>query len=249
VTAERYFSVYQALNIAMDLTSIKTTLGSDVTANVLVTDYATGTPMPGINLEFFQSVDGGASYSSGKFATLTTDSEGRGTISFIPTATSNYVIQARGQLGYATQLFYSNVSLTVSPYEGKNAFSVQSTSTVTDLTFSSSTKELRFTVSGESGTTGITKVFIAKSLVADGTSVNVKLDQDDIEYTVTEMGDYWVLTFTYTHSSHAVLVGMPTLSTSSGIGGLSMELLAIIGVVAVAAVGALLILRSRRGKK
>jgi len=250
VTAERYFSVYQALNITMDLTSIKTTLGSDVTANVLVTDYATGAPMPGINLEFFQSVDAGASYSSGKFATLTTDSEGKGTVSFIPTATSNYVIQARGQLGFASQFFYSNVSLTVSPYEGKNAFSVQSTSTVTDLTFSSSTKELRFTVSGESGTTGITKVFIAKSLVADGTSVNVQLDQDDIEYSVSEMGDYWVLTFTYTHSSHAVLVGMPTLSASSGgIGGLSMELLAIIGIVAVAAVGALLFLRSRRGKK
>ena len=57
-----------------------------------------------------------------------------------------------------------------------------------------------------------------------------------------------MLTFTYTHSSHAVLVGMPTLSTSSSIGGLSMELLAI-RCGRRGGRRALLILRSRRGKK
>ncbi|NLT38490.1 MAG: hypothetical protein GXX95_10095 [Methanomassiliicoccus sp.] len=68
-------------------------------------------------------------------------------------------------------------------------------------------------------------------------------------YTVTEMGDNWVLTFTYGHSYHAVLVGMPTLSASSGIGEFSMKVLAIVVVVAVAAVGALHFLLSGRRKK
>ena len=111
-----------------------------------------------------------------------TTTAGQGTISFIPRPprTTSY---RPGQLEYA-QLFYSNVSLTVS-VEGKNAFSVQSTSTVTDLV-QLQHQELRFTVAAR--TTGITKVFIA-SLVADGTSVNVKLDR-----TTSTRSRRWVIT-------------------------------------------------------
>jgi parallel beta-helix repeat protein len=247
-TAEKYFSVYKLLVLDMDLSSLKMTLGSDVTADIVVTDYATGEPVSQVAIDFYQSVDGGMTYATSKFSSASTDNEGKATTSFIPAATSNYVIQARAYSGNIVRQSYANVSLTVSAYEGKNAFSVQSTSTVTDLSFDSATKVLRFTVSGVSGTTGETKVMIAKSLVADGHSVDVSLDQSAIEYTVSEMGDYWVLTFTYHHSAHAIAVGMPTLGmqASGGIMGLDPAILIVlVGVVAGVLVGVLLVRRRR----
>jgi 5-hydroxyisourate hydrolase-like protein (transthyretin family) len=248
VTAEKCFSVYKLLVLDMDLSSLKMTLGSDVTADVVVTDYATGLPVSQVAIDFYQSVDGGASYGTNKFSTVSTDNDGKATTSFIPAATSNYVIQARAYMGNIMRQSYANVSLTVSPYEGKNAFSVQSTSTVTDLSFDSATKVLRFTVSGVSGTTGETKVSIAKSLVADGHSVNVNLDQNALDYTVSEMGDYWVLTFTYHHSSHAIAVGMPTLGAQSAGGALGLDSLLLVGLVGavVVVLGAVFVMRRRK---
>jgi hypothetical protein len=224
------------------------TLGSDVTADVVVTDYATGEPVSQVAIDFYQSVDGGMTYGTSKFSSASTDNAGKATTSFIPAATSNYVIQARAYAGEVTRQAFANVSLTVSPYEGKNAFSVQSTSTVTDLSFDSATKVLRFTVSGPTGTTGETKVSIAKSLVTDGHSVNVSLDQNTLEYTVSEMGDYWVLTFTYHHSTHAIEVGMPTLGSQSPAGVLGLDPILLVGLVGVVVVVLVAVLFLRRRK-
>ncbi len=240
VLAEKAFSVYRLLEVSMDLDAIKATLGSDVTASVTVIDYATGQPLSQVAVDFYQSVDGGMTYGTNKFASGSTDNGGKVTVSFIPASTSNYVIQARAAMGnvmgVSTRQYVANVSLTVAPYEGKNAFSVLSTSMVTDLSFDSITKVLRFTVSGPTGTTGETKVSIAKSLVADGHSVNVSLDQNAVEYTVTSMGDYWVLTFTYHHSTHAIAVGMPTLGTQAPGGVLGLDPLLLVGLISVVVV-------------
>lgn len=248
VTAEKYFSVYRVLDVSMDLDSMKASLGSDVAASVTVTDYATDLPLSQVAVDFYQSVDGGLTYGSSKFASGSTDANGKVAVSFIPASTSNYVIQARAYMGSVMRQYYANVSLTVTSYEGKNAFSVLSTSTVTDLSFDSVTKVLRFTVSGPTGTTGETKVSIAKSLVADGHSVNVSLDQNAIEYTVSEMGDYWVLTFTYHHSAHSIAVGMPTLGAQALGGPLGLDpllLVGLVGVVTAVLVGILLVRRRK----
>jgi hypothetical protein len=257
VTAEKDFSAYRLLIVSMEMDSTNTTLGSALTANVHITDYATGAVVPGVSVDFYRSVDNGMTFDASKFSSASTDNQGNATTSFIPESTSNYMIQARAYSGNGVMTSvrpaYANVSLVVTPYQGKNAFSVQSTSTVSDLSFDSNLKVLRFTVSGVSGSVGVTKVSIAKSLVADGTSINVSLDQNTLAYTVASMGDYWVLTFTYHHSTHSVSVGMPALSgqttggsIDSGLPDMDILVIGLVGAVAAVLVAVVLVRRRRK---
>jgi parallel beta-helix repeat protein len=257
VITEKDFSVYQLLIVSMEMDSTNATLGSALTANVHITDYATGAVVPGVSVDFYRSVDNGITFDASKFSSASTDNQGNATTSFIPESTSNYMIQARAYSGNGVMASvrpaYANVSLVITPYQGKNAFSVQSTSTVTDLSFDSNHKVLRFTVTGAPGSVGVTKVSIAKSLVADGTNINVSLDQNTLAYTVAPMGDYWVLTFTYHHSTHSVSVGMPTLggqttsgSTNSGLPGMDIMVIGLVGAVALVLVAVLLVRRRKK---
>jgi len=45
--------------------------------------------------------------------------------------------------------------------------------------------------------------------VSDPTILNVYLDANQLEYTVTDLTDSWQLYFTYKHSKHTVLIAMP----------------------------------------
>jgi peptidoglycan/xylan/chitin deacetylase (PgdA/CDA1 family)/PKD repeat protein len=116
-----------------------------------------------------------------------------------------------------------NVALTVTNTEGLNGsaselvtaevavagiFSVASNSTVSDLSFNLTSLELSFTVAGPSGTTGLTRVTIAKTLVANVTNLKVFLDEKPLQYSVTETGDSWVVSFTYTHSTHYITLAL-----------------------------------------
>lgn len=116
-----------------------------------------------------------------------------------------------------------NVSLTVTNIEGlegsasklvtadivvQGIFSVASNSTVTDLSFNSTSLELSFIVVGPSGTTGLTRVTIVKTLAADVTNLKVFLDEKPLQYSTTETEDSWVVSFAYTHSTHHVMLAL-----------------------------------------
>jgi peptidoglycan/xylan/chitin deacetylase (PgdA/CDA1 family)/PKD repeat protein len=116
-----------------------------------------------------------------------------------------------------------NVTLTVTNIEGldgsasklvtadvavEDIFSVASNSTVSDMSFNSTSLELGFTVAGPSGTTGLTRVTIAKTLVANITNLKVFLDGTQLQYSTTETGDSWVVSFTYTHSTHYITLAL-----------------------------------------
>jgi hypothetical protein len=87
-------------------------------------------------------------------------------------------------------------------------FAVSSNSTVTSLAFNSTTSVLSFTVSGPSGTTGYVKVTIAKSLISNPENIKVYLDGNQLNYEVTSSADSWLLSFTYSHSTHQVSIDM-----------------------------------------
>ncbi len=85
---------------------------------------------------------------------------------------------------------------------------VQSNSTITNLSFNSTSHQLAFTASGPSGTYGLTKVTIAKSLVEDATAFSIALDGNQLEFSIESADDSWVLLFSYHHSSHQVVIGL-----------------------------------------
>ena len=77
---------------------------------------------------------------------------------------------------------------------------------MSDLSFDSTDRELSFAVSGPSGTAGYIEVAIAKSLVEDLSDVEVKLNDEEVDYTITSLDDSCLLYLTYLHSTHEVTI-------------------------------------------
>jgi len=107
------------------------------------------------------------------------------------------------------------VNFALEPCETQSAFSVTSNSTLSALTFDSASRELSFSVSGDSGTTGYVNVNIPKSLVSDVSGLKVYLDSTQIDYTAQSQGDSWLLYLTYHHSSHSVMISLASASSPS----------------------------------
>ena len=92
---------------------------------------------------------------------------------------------------------------------GQNMFLLESNSTVTAFAFNSSTNELGFNVTGESGTAGYVKLAIAKTLLPDAQNLKISLDGKQIDYTLSQTEDSWILNFNYPHSTHQVSIILP----------------------------------------
>ena len=139
-----------------------------------------------------------------------TDAYGQYYVQWMPSATGYFTIEA-DWAGNATHLASNDtVSLSVLPYQNTYAFSVESNSTVSGLTFDTNSQTLSFSVSGESGTEGYARVTIAKALVPDITKLQVQLDGVNYSYFAVSLDDSWLLTFTYSHSAHRVEVYLVT---------------------------------------
>ena len=140
----------------------------------------------------------------------TTDQLGKYYVNWIPPATGYFTVKAVWT-GNATHFgANNNISLSTIPYQNQYVFSVESNSTISALVFNSTSLELSFTVSGETGTRGYVKVTIAKSLVSNIADVKVYLDGNQTEYSATSQDDACILTFTYTHSTRYVTIDLKT---------------------------------------
>jgi hypothetical protein len=78
------------------------------------------------------------------------------------------------------------------------------------LGFESDNRELKFNITGPNGTEGYVKVRIAKSLIVDIQTVEVKLNNTEIDYVASSMNDSWLLYFTYSHSTHNIIIKLPS---------------------------------------
>ena len=116
-----------------------------------------------------------------------------------PIYTSNYVfcIYASWDVSFSARLS-----------EGTNVFAVASNSTVSSLAYNSTTSELSFSVSGSSGTTGYTEVFISKALLQDPSELTVFIDGEQTNFTSTSVYDFWALHFVYSHSTHSIAISL-----------------------------------------
>jgi glycerol kinase len=54
------------------------------------------------------------------------------------------------------------------------------------------------------------KVTIAKSLVSSVQNVKTYLDENQLDVAITEDADSWLLSFTYMHSTHKVMISLAT---------------------------------------
>ncbi|XHH07577.1 MAG: hypothetical protein ACFCUE_08295 [Candidatus Bathyarchaeia archaeon] len=101
------------------------------------------------------------------------------------------------------------VSPTPTVVSGQNMFHLESNSTVSAFAFNSTSYELSFNVTGKSGTTGYVKLIIAKTLLPQAQNLKIQLDGKQLNYTLIQTEDSWLLEFNYNHSTHQVTVNLP----------------------------------------
>jgi hypothetical protein len=165
-----------------------------------------GTALIGYLILLSDSVDGGRSWD--KLTMVNTDADGNFLAVWLPSVTGNYLLKAvwTGDSNYSETS--TIVSFVLSPFGEQNVFSVESNSTVTTLYFNSTSRELSFGVSGDSGTTGYVSALIPKSLLSDISGLNVYLDGSQINCTSESLEDRWLIFLTYHHSAHVIVISL-----------------------------------------
>lgn len=129
--------------------------------------------------------------------------------------------------------------LSVISYRNEYVFAVESNSTISALEFRAENSQLAFTVTGPNGTRGYIKVTVAKSLVSEIEGVEIKLNDESVDYTAESTGDSWILFFTYQHSTHRVTINLGR--ATAPFAGIPIEdvTIVILSVVIVICVGVL----------
>jgi hypothetical protein len=160
------------------------------------------------NVVLYYAFEGTSTWTP--FTSAQTDSSGRYSAVWVPPATGYYTVRAEWA-GNATH--YGSTSITTInsiTFDGEYVFSVESNSTISELSFDSTNKTLSFSAQGNSGTQGYAKIIIAKNLVPDLEDITVYLDGNQVEYTVQSAGDSWCLIINYVHSTHQIVVALDT---------------------------------------
>ncbi len=115
----------------------------------------------------------------------------------------------------------------------QNSFLIESNSTVSAFSFNNTQPEIFFTVTGPDNTTGYVKISIAKTFMPNTDNMKVYLDGNETEtYDLVSTETAWIITFTYHHSTHQVVISSTQTGNSSGVP--NWILTSTIAVVAIA---------------
>jgi len=194
--------------LSISLSSSSTTFGFKVGINGFLTSNEMG--LTGFPIRLSYSVTDGQTWND--ISLINTDSKGKYSVEWMPSATGVYIVKGlwTGNISYPQKTVTAN--LAVISFEEQTVFSVASNSTVSALTFNSTSKELRFTLSGVSGSIGYVDASISKTLIDDIFHVHVYLNESELDYDAISLDDSWLLHFTYNHSVHEVVISLTGVS-------------------------------------
>ena len=83
---------------------------------------------------------------------------------------------------------------------------------MSNLAFDATAKEINFTVTGPTGTTGYLSMFLSEKLISDITDLVIYFDGAEKTYDVTPVEDGWFVELTYLHSTHTVRIVLSSAS-------------------------------------
>ncbi len=174
---------------------------------------AEGTAISNVPILLSYSVNEGKSWTG--LSTASTDNSGNFAAVWFSSASGTYLLNAQ----WAGNSIFSDVNTTINfavlPYQEQSVFSVSSNSTISAFSFNSTIQELSFSVNGPSGTTGYVDIYVPKSLINDVSSLKVYLDGNKLAYSTESQGDSWLLSFSYHHSTHEVVINLGSASSPS----------------------------------
>ncbi len=102
----------------------------------------------------------------------------------------------------------SNVTFAFVTDNAQNVLTVESNSTVSELGYNPTNKDLTLTVNGLDSTEGYIKVTVPKSLTADSKNMKMYLDSNEAECSINQRDNSWGITLFYSHSSHEILIDL-----------------------------------------
>ena len=210
-----------------------------------LTDGGVGISNADIYLSY--SVNAGNSWVD--LTTVSTDDNGDFVATWLAQVTGNYLLNAtyKGNSDYAEASKIVNFAVT--PMAEQSVFWVTSNSTVTALSFNSTSQEVSFTVNGTTGSTGFVNICIPKSLISDASALKVYLDGTPLTYTTTMQDDSVLVSFTYHHSIHEVTINLSASDTVSNNGFDQLIIVGAVAVVIVVVAVALLIVKKKNPKQ
>ncbi len=181
------------------------------------------------------SVTGGNEWTS--LTLVNTDQGGYYSAVWTPDVTGNYQIKATTQASSDMNAGEKIINLVVTPDTEHNVFTLTSNSTITQFSFSPETQELSFTASGPSGSHGYVNIYIPKTILSDISTLKAYIDGNEVNFTSQSQTDYWLISFSYSHSTHTIKMsfGNQTLLPDSGFPS-SLVVITAITVVVVAVV-------------
>jgi len=152
------------------------------------------------------SVTGGNSWES--LTLVNTVSDGSFKAVWNPDVTGNYLIKATSDATSNMNAASKIINLALTPDPEHNVFTLTSNSTITQFAFNPDTKELRFIASGTSGTKGYVNIYIPKTILNDISTLKAYIDGTQTNFTSESQGDSWLISFTYSHSTHTITMAM-----------------------------------------
>jgi hypothetical protein len=193
------------------------------------------------------SVTGGNTWES--LTMIKTKPDGSFVAVWTPSVTGNYLVKAAVEKTSTTNEASKIINLALTPDAEQNVFTLTSNSTITQFAFNSTSNQLSFIASGPSNTKGYVNLYIPKTLISDISQLKAYIDGNEIDFSSESQGDYWLISFGYSHSQHTITMAIQ--SESSGVtknDSTSQYLLYVIPVAIVAVILAVVVALKRRGK-
>lgn len=172
-----------------------------------------GAAISGETVLISYSDTGGDNWKS--LTSVNTGSDGSFAAVWTPQATGDYKVKASWAGNSVYNPASTTVNLVLKPYSEETVFSLNSNSTITEFAFNSTTKTLSFTASGPQYSKGYVTLYIPKTLITDISELQVYFDGTQIAYSSESQTDAWVLSFTYSHSSHKVVIDLSAASDTN----------------------------------
>jgi len=173
--------------------------------------YDGGSGIPNAPVELYYSGTGGESWNF--ITSTTTNPDGSYSMTWFTMYTGNYNFKAVYTGDENSRIIGDEavVNLIITDIE-EQIFSVSSNSTVSNLVFNSTAREITFNVTGTSGTTGYLDIFLSKNLVPDTNDLIIYFDGVEMSYEVLSVDDVWFIHLTYDHSTHTLKIVLSSAS-------------------------------------
>jgi hypothetical protein len=113
--------------------------------------------------------------------------------------------------------------------------------------FNSTNSEISFNATGPIGSTGYAKVTIAKTLMQNITGCKVYLDGKTLNFSAVDVGNSWLVTLDYHHSTHRVSIYLNREAPPSPT--LTDNLLLLVILAFIAAFAAAIVVALRKSKR